>query len=394
MKMHRVLAEAAAAVVHAVFKENRVLDHALAAAFSNHPQWGKRDRSFIAETVFEVVRWRRALAFVADHDETAAMCAAQWRRMGYELPDWWIRRGISAATMAERESALAEQPRVVRESIPDWLDELGEAQLGAAWEREIHALNLRAPVVLRVNRLLGTREETREWLAANGVEFSPVDGFPDALRLPDGRVLPKPLRGDGRIEIQDAASQAIAPLLDPKPGEFVIDACAGAGGKTLHLAALMNNQGTIHAFDIEARKLEELRQRARRAGVRCIRTGLIDEAMVKRMAGAADRLLIDAPCSGLGTLRRQPDLKWRLKPGRLKELCALQRHLLETYPAMLKPGGFLVYATCSILPDENRRAVEHLLSRGGFSFIRELDLSPASAGHDGFYAALLRRDGV
>ena len=267
MKIHRVLAEAAVGVAEAVFDEHRVLDHALAAAFANHPQWGKRDRSFIAETVFEIVRWRRALAFVADDDATPALCAAQWRRMGYEVPGWWTHRGASGAEMADREAVLTEQPRAVRESIPDWLDALGEQQLGPAWAAEIAALNCRATVTLRVNPLLGTPEATRAWLAEQGVESSPVVGFRDALQLPAGKVLPRPLRADGRFEIQDAASQAVAPLLDPQPGEFVIDACAGAGGKSLHLAALMNNQGTIHAFDIEPRKLEELRHRARRAGV-------------------------------------------------------------------------------------------------------------------------------
>jgi 16S rRNA (cytosine967-C5)-methyltransferase len=392
MKMHRILAEAAAAICTGVLDGRRVLDRELAAAFEGHPKWGRRDRAFVAETVFEVVRWRRALAFVADCDAVAALCAVQWLRMGMEIPAWWHHGGAPPAEMAVREAALASQPRAVRESIPDWLDDLAATELGAAWDAEIAALNRRAPVFLRVNTLPGDRAEAREWLAAAGVEAGEVPGMPDALVLPPGKSLPKLLLAAGRVEIQDAGSQMIAPLLDPQPGECVIDACAGAGGKTLHLAALMRNDGRIFAMDVVAPKLAELTRRAKRAGAGCIRTIPLAAATPRDFAGRADRLLIDAPCSGLGTLRRQPDLKWRLTPARLRELRALQRDLLATYPAMLKPGGRLVYATCSILPSENRAAVESLLERGGFTLLEEREISPAARGFDGFYAAALRKE--
>lgn len=391
MKMHRILAEAAAAVVKSVFKDHKVLDHALSAAFEENPKWGRRDRSFIAETVFEVVRWRRALSFVADSEETKALCAAQWLRMGFEIPGWWTFKGASAADVAARESELTGQQRAVRESIPDWLDELGVAELGPAWDAELHALNQRAPVYLRVNTLKQTRERAIEWLGSHQVEARPVDGLPDALVLPPGKSLPKPLRAEGRVEIQDAGSQLIAPWTGAMPGERVIDACSGAGGKTLHLAALMNNQGRIHALDVEPRKLQELQKRAKRAGVSIIRTGIIDDAALGDLAGMADRLLIDAPCSGLGTLKRQPDLKWRLRPAAIDRVRAIQKDLLVKHPAMLKPGGTLVYATCSILPSENRGAVDVLLEAGGFELLSEHPLSPAATGFDGFYAAVLRK---
>jgi 16S rRNA (cytosine967-C5)-methyltransferase len=393
MKMHRLLAEAASGIAKSVFKEHKVLDHALAAAFEENPKWGKRDRSFIAETVFEVVRWRRALGFLADSEETNAMCAAQWVRMGYEIPDWWTFKGLTADEMIVREADLAAQPRAVRESIPDWLDELGAAEVGAAWDAEIAALNRRAPVYLRVNTIKTTREEAFAWLAANGVECTEVPGLPDALVLPPGKALPKPLRSDGRVEIQDAGSQTIAPLLDPRPGETIIDACSGAGGKALHIAALMRNEGRIYAMDVDAKKLGELERRAKRAGASCIKPKAIIGTTPTDFAGMADRLLIDAPCSGLGTLKRQPDLKWRLKPAQLDRVRGIQKELLASYAMMLKPGGRLVYATCSILPSENRAAVDLLVEKGAFTLLEERPISPAATGFDGFYAAALVKEG-
>lgn len=389
MKMHRILAEAAAGIVKSVFKEHKVLDHALAAAFEENPKWGKRDRSFIAETVFEVVRWRRALSFLANSEDANSLCAAQWTRMGYGIPDWWKHLGLSAEEMSARESLLEDQPRAIRESIPDWLDELGASELGAAWDAEIAALNQRAPVYLRVNTLKTTREKAIEWLAENNVSASEVPGLPDALVLAPGKALPKPLRTDGRVEIQDAGSQMISRLLAPQPGDRVIDACSGAGGKSLHLAALMENQGRVYAMDVDARKIGELERRAKRAGARCIQPRVITETTTTDFANAADRLLIDAPCSGLGTLKRQPDLKWRLKPAQLDRVRAIQKELLGSYTAMLKPGGRLVYATCSILPSENRAAVEMLLESGDFDLLEEMPVSPAATGFDGFYAASL-----
>lgn len=391
MKMHRILAEAAAETIKLVFKEHRVLDHALAEAFENHPKWGKRDRGFIAETAFEVVRWRRALGFVADSEETDAMCAAQWRRMGYEVPEWWKFKGASPEEMALRESQLADQSRAIRESIPDWLDALGVNELGDAWEKEIAALNQRAPVYLRVNALKCTRNEAIAWLASHGVEASPVEGLPDALVLARGKSLPKPLRLDGRVEIQDAGSQMIAPMLAAQAGERVIDACSGAGGKALHLAALMGNEGRVFGMDVDAKKLSELERRAKRAGAYCVKGKEIVETTPVDFAEVADRLLIDAPCSGLGTLKRQPDLKWRLKPAQLERVRTIQKELLASYAAMLKPGGRLVYATCSILPSENRAAVDSILDDGKFELIEERIISPARDGFDGFYAAALTK---
>jgi len=370
-----------------VFNHGRVLDRELDVLFRANPKWGKRDRSFVAETAFEVTRWRRALGFLAGDEAIAALCAAQWIRGGHEVPEWWASH---PEEITAREAELSQQPRAVRESIPDWLDDLGERELGETWDKQIAALNRRAPVFLRVNRLrIGVGEAIR-WLGSHGIDTSAVAGSPDALVLPPGKILPKPLAGEGLVEIQDAGSQRIAPLLDVQPGMRVIDACAGAGGKSLHLAALMHGRGEIVALDISTAKLSELRRRATRAGTRIIRTETWREDTLKRYAGWADRVLIDAPCSGLGTLRRQPDLKWRLTAPSLEKTKRLQRRMLDHYPELLRPGGKFVYATCSVLPSENGGQIRNLVERDPRRGIEEeLTISPAETGWDGFFAARL-----
>jgi 16S rRNA (cytosine967-C5)-methyltransferase len=391
VKLHRILAEAAAAAVAAVFEEGRVLDRVLAEAFGSHPKWGKRDRAFVAESAYETVRWRRGLEFVAGCGEIPDLLAAQWTRRGFEIPEWWQWDGVGVGEMPAREAELAAQPRAVRESVPDWLDELGAAELGAAWDDELHALNLRAPVVLRVNSMKLSMERARAQLAEAGIIAVPVEGAPDALQVEAGKTVPAKLLDGGWAEIQDAGSQQIAPLLGVEPGMRVIDACAGAGGKTLHLAALMGNRGEIRAFDILDAKLAELRRRVARGMISNVRSECLQDGTVAKHREWADRLLLDVPCSGLGTLRRQPDLKWRLTPARLQEVRETQRAILSEYPSMLKPGGCLVYATCSVLPSENRQQVQVLLDGGGFELLEEKSISPARTGWDGFYAALVRK---
>ena len=390
VRIHRTLAEGCVGILGEVFESGRVLDRTLEQVFRSHPKWGKRDRAFIAETVFEVTRWRRALAYVAGGESLAALCAAQWNRAGLVIPEWWVWEGFGVAEMTAREELLGSEPRAIHESVPDWLDRRAYEELGEEWDKELSALNRRAPVFLRVNRLRLTPDEAIQWLSESGVTAERVQGAPDALVLPEGKSLPKALAGEGLVEIQDAGSQLIAPTLGVEPGMRVIDACAGAGGKTLHLAALMEGRGEIVAMDVSAAKLSEARRRAARAGTRIIRTETWREDTLKRYAGWADRVLIDAPCSGLGTLRRQPDLKWRLTEVALEKTRRLQRRLLDHYPALLRPGGKFVYATCSVLPSENERQLEALQERDGRFVVEEvMRVSPARTGWDGFFAARL-----
>ena len=313
--------------------------------------------------------------------------------MGYELPEWHTYNGLPAEEIIARQKLVADQPRAVRQSIPDWLDKLGEEELGDQWEAQLDALNQKPSVFLRVNTLLATIDEVREWLTENNVETSLVEGHPYALALPPGKVIPKSLRLDGRIEIQDPSSQQIAPLLDPQPGQRIIDACSGAGGKALHLAALSNNEARIYAMDVEPKKLNQMEYRARRAKATCIVSKPITETISTDFENVADSLIIDSPCSGLGTLKRQPDLKWRLKPADLDRVRGIQAELLETYPNMVKPGGKILYATCSILPSENQNQVAKLLEKHPekYELLSQINFLPSETGHDGFHGSLLRK---
>jgi 16S rRNA (cytosine967-C5)-methyltransferase len=386
MRIHRPLAEAAAGILREVFDRGEVLDRVVAEAFRKNPRWGKRDRHFIGDSVWEVVRWRRALSFVADSDDVGALLAALWRRRGFEVPDWWDWIGCSLDAMALREGELTSQSRAVRESVPDWMDQRGTEELGDQWASILTALNQRAAVFLRANTLKTSRSGLLDILKGEGIEAEVVDGLPDGVRL--AGMLPRKLVQDGRMEIQDGGSQMVAPMLQVEPGMRVIDACAGAGGKTLHLAALMQGKGEVLALDVNARKLKQLLERAKQAGVRNLNVARWDSSTLRRYSGWADRVLIDAPCSGLGTLRRQPDLKWRLDQAGFSKVRRTQRKLLDHYPGLLKPGGVFVYATCSVFPSENQGQIENLLHRDRRWILQESrTISPANCDFDGFYVA-------
>lgn len=364
-----------------------MLDREVATAFRANRRWGKRDRHFIADSVWEVVRWRRALACVAGSDSIEAMLAVVWRRAGFEIPEWWPEKAVQ---LEAGEARLSAEPRAVRQSIPDWLDEAGHRELGDGWDPVLVALNRRAPVFLRVNRLRGDRDEILNELAGEGVESAPVGSLPDGIRL--ATTLPRSLAGDGRFEIQDGGSQHIAPFLDVEPGMRVVDTCAGTGGKTLHLAALMAGKGEIVAMDVSRRKLDELWRRAKRAGVRNLKLVKWDSSSLAKWRGWADRVLIDAPCSGLGTLRRQPDLKWRLDGPSLAKVRRTQRRLLDHHPELLRDGGKFVYATCSVLPSENDGQVAALLERDPRWELEAAEsVDPVATEFDGFYMARFSR---
>ncbi|HLT71980.1 MAG TPA: RsmB/NOP family class I SAM-dependent RNA methyltransferase, partial [Cyclobacteriaceae bacterium] len=358
------------------------------------PRWGARDRRFIAEATYTIIRQYRLLKESAMCAEGDYLClvAAYLALQGYDLSGWPEFRIDPHALAARREAMMG--TRTLRESIPDWLDNLGERELGDRWTRELHALNEEAPLVLRANTLKNTADELQRILIGEGIETELVDGFPDALIVKKRQNIFK-LKSfhEGRFEVQDAASQMVAPFVDVTPGLRIVDACAGAGGKSLHLAALMKNRGRLISLDVAGWKLTELRRRARRAGVNNLETRLIDSPkVVKRLKETADRVLLDVPCSGLGVLKRNPDTKWKLTEKQIEEIGKQQEEILDTYAGMVRPGGFLVYATCSILPSENETRVRAFLERrkGAFELIDEKRLWP-SDGFDGFYMARLQR---
>ena len=390
-KLHRLLAEAVVGILREVFEQGAVADRAVGRVLGNHPKWGKRDRALVAESVYEVVRWRRRLEVLAGSGEVWAVAGFWWEQQGYARPEWAQWPVVETDVKAVRELGAVGESRAVRESLSDELDVLGEMELGAKWARELAAMNQAAPVFLRVNPRRGKLLDLQAELAAEGVMVDAVEGCPWGLRVLAGRAISRQWRERGRFEIQDAGSQQVAPFCEVKAGMRVVDACAGAGGKTLHLAALMEGHGDLLALDVLERKLETLRGRAARATVK-VRTGIFSDAVVERNRGLADRVLVDAPCSGSGTLRRQADLKYRITAEGVAAVRAVQREVLAKSARMVRVGGKLVYATCSVFPSENEaQAAWFSAEHAGFVFEEERRISPAEMGWDGFYMARWRR---
>lgn len=395
MKLYINLARAVTQALQMIFEDGRYADKVIEKVLKQNPKWGARDRKFIAETTYDIVRWYRLIQNITEAEE-----GDYWKLLGgwcivndIPLPAWEEFAGLNAARVTQRLDKM-NNIRRFRESIPDWMDEQGERELNDRWETELHALNGDAAVVLRTNSLKTTRKELRDRLEADGIVTSDVAGAEDALQLRQRQnVFRHESFKEGLFEVQDTASQFVAPFLQPAPGLRVIDACAGAGGKTLHLAALMRNRGRLVALDVEPAKLEELKKRARRAGVDNLEVRHIESSKtIKRLENTADRLLLDVPCSGLGVLRRNPDAKWKLSPSFIDEVRGLQQHILNDYETMLKPGGLMVYSTCSIMPSENENQVKTFLEqqKGKFELISERHCWP-SEGFDGFYMALMRK---
>ena len=396
MRLHRSTTEAVIYALDQIFAEGKYADKVIEKVLKQNSKWGARDRRFIAETTYDIVRWYVLLRYVgrAKEGDYWKLLASWFILNEYPLPDWNEFGGINHAEVRKRYED-AKTKRNIRESIPDWLDEIGERELGEKWETELHALNTAAPVVLRTNTLKITRRELSKRLQEEEVETRSLEQYPDALVLEQRQnIFYAPSFKEGLFEVQDASSQAVGYYLEPEPGMRVIDACAGAGGKTLHIASLMKNKGRILAMDVEQWKLDELQKRARRAGVSNLEAKVIDSSkVIKRLHNSADRLLLDVPCSGTGVLKRNPDAKWKLAPQFIDEVRALQEKILNDYSQILKPGGLMVYSTCSVLPSENENQVAAFLDskNGDFTLIRDNHLWP-SEGFDGFYMALIRRE--
>lgn len=397
--LHFNIAQAVITGLTQIFDENKYADKVIEKILRSNPKWGSRDRKFIAETIYEIVRWHRLLKFVLEPSED--IIVSHWQTLGawfviqnQELPKWNQFETIDSSKILDNLNK-AKAIRAVKESIPEWMDLLALAELGEnIWARELSFLNQQASVVLRVNTLKISKKELQSEFKNQEVDTVSINGFPDALVLERRQnVFQLPQFKNGLFEVQDAGSQLIAEFLEVHEGMRVIDACAGAGGKALHLAAMMRNKGKLIALDTEAWKLEELKKRAKRGGVFNIETRPIEGSKtIKRLEESADRLLLDVPCSGLGVLRRNPDAKWKLNPQFINNIHHTQQEILEKYSKMLKVGGQLVYATCSILPSENRAQVDKFISKSplNYRFIEERIVLP-SEGFDGFYMARMER---
>jgi 16S rRNA (cytosine967-C5)-methyltransferase len=385
-----------------IFNEKEYADKVIQKLLKRDKRWGSRDRAFIAETTYDIVRWKRLYAKIADvkepydRDNLWRMFAVWATLKGINLPDWKYFENTPTRKIKGRFDELSKDRRF-KESIPDWMDEVGCQELGElTWTKEISKQNEQASVILRVNSLKTNKKDLQLKLQSEDIETEMLSNYPFALKLKErANVFKTDAFKNGWFEVQDASSQLVAEFLDVKPGMKVVDTCAGAGGKTLHLAALMNNTGQLTAMDIYESKLKKLKIRARRNGVHNVTLKVIDSTKpIKKLHNKADRVLIDAPCSGFGVLRRNPDAKWKLEPEFLDRIRDVQEDLLKRYSKIVKEGGKLVYATCSILPSENQHQIKKFLaSTEGkeFNFVKDQSLLAHKSGFDGFYMALLER---
>jgi len=402
MRLHRNLVYTTIDSLNGIFNNGEYADKVVAQALKKDKRWGSSDRKFVAETIYEIVRWKRLYAEIAevkepfDRDNLWRIFAVWAVLRGYPIPDWRQLEGTPERKIKGKFDELS-KVRVFKESIPDWMDELGVKELGeTVWTTEIAAQNQPAKVILRVNTLKTTREKLHSILMDLNIETEFLNNQPDALVLKErANVFLTDAFKEGMFEVQDANSQLVAAFLEVEPGMRVVDTCAGAGGKTLHLASLMENKGQLIAMDLYESKLKQLKLRAKRNGAFNIEYKIIDSTkVIKKLTEKADRVLIDAPCSGLGVLKRNPDAKWKLQPEFIDNIRKVQSEVLESYSRIVKPGGKLVYATCSILPSENQEQINHFLTTEmgkKFTFVKDSKILASESGFDGFYMALLER---
>ena len=405
-----------AAAIERVRRFDTPADTGLSAFFRAHPAMGQRDRAFVADGVFALLRRQRSLEALAESREPRRLAlAVVVRELGHSLRD--LEPALNAADalwVRAFKSRLANPlPPAVAHDVPDWL----WARLGAAYgdaERSAlaHAWLAPAPFDLRVNPGKTTREAALAALATDGLPATPTPYSPLGIRIAGRPPLARhPWLADGRLEVQDEGSQLVGFVVAPRRSDMVVDFCAGAGGKTLLLGALMRSQGRLYAFDVVDKRLANLKPRLARSGLSNVHPQLLAserDPKVKRLAGKIDRVLVDAPCTGFGTLRRNPDLKWRQPESAVAELAAKQAAILAAAATLVKPGGRLVYATCSVLPDENEAIVAAFLAahpqfaqgdaaaelaRAGIALDTgpTLALLPHRHGCDGFFAAVLER---
>jgi 16S rRNA (cytosine967-C5)-methyltransferase len=405
-------------VLREVLRFTAPADNTLSRYFREHTRLGGRERGVIAEAVYGLLRNKSVYTSFAESGSGTSM-----RRLtllgladavgidalgglSVEETDW-----LNRVMHIDREML----PTALRTNLPQWLYEKLSARFGEEETLQLaQTLNTPAPLDLRVNSMKATREQVIADLAAAPIVCEPTPYAPLALRVLKKPALQNlPLFKSGAIEVQDEGSQVLAQLLGARRGEMVVDFCAGAGGKTLALGAIMRNTGRLYAFDVAEKRLAKLKPRLARSGLSNVHPVVIaheNDAKIKRLAGKIDRVLVDAPCSGLGTLRRNPDVKWRLKPESIIELSGKQLSILNGAARLVKPGGRLVYATCSILEEENEAIVSQFLAtNSGFQLVPVkgvleeqkiplqmddyLKLLPHKHQTDGFFAAVLERKG-
>ena len=405
MKLHQNLALGVINGLEAIFLKEELAQYYIPSLLKKNPKWGSRDRRLVSQILYDSIRWKRLYEDtikkkVVDKKDLWSLLGCWLLLHDYPLPDWEEFKEIEPDALHKNHEAAC-QIRAVKQSIPDWLDTAGENAFGASiWEEELKSLNQTAAFVIRVNRLKITPEKLQRLLLKElNVRSNTLKEYPDALifekqiNLKNSAVFKK-----GYFEIQDANSQLVATCVAAKPGMTVIDACAGAGGKTLHLATTMQNKGKIIALDVHDKKLQELKKRATRNGVNIVECSMADSPdFFIEWEGKADRVLIDAPCSGLGVIKRYPDTKWKMNPKKIQELLQLQQKILRKNAKLVKVDGTLTYATCTLFPNENQEQIDAFLtdSHGKeFKLIESKTFFSHQTGFDAFFMATLKRINV
>jgi len=410
MELTPPLLQLATQALDLVLDFKRPADAELSAFFRDHKKLGSHDRAFVAEAVFGVLRRYRYLSVVVPAANPRTLVIA-----------WLIKaRGMSGAVLEQfakpelidhiRNAKTDDLVLGIAADLPDWVIEKLQPSMGDADILALgRALQLQAPLDVRVNTIKANRETVLAQLLAEGMAVEATPYSPWGIRFKDHPAINRhPLFVNGSLEVQDEGSQLLALLVGARRGEMVCDFCAGAGGKTLAIGAMMASSGRLYAFDVAEKRLVKMKPRLARSGLSNVMPQLLsseNDTRVKRLAGKLDRVLVDAPCSGLGTVRRNPDLKFRQSPESVAELTQKQTAILRAAAKLLKPGGRLVYATCSLLQDENESIVEALLAEGKFTLLPVSDIlaqskialdtgtmlkmSPALHGTDGFFAAVL-----
>lgn len=407
-------------VLRDMLRFDAAADAVLSRLFRAKPQLGKSDRQILADTVYQVLRHLRLFQTLAATDESiGGAMELRLAILGWSGNAQSLHAALSPEQLEWRKRLLAQDamalPEAVRWSLPEWLAAALQANYGAEYPALAQAMLRPAPLDLRVNVQKARREAVLDVFARLNLPAQPTPYSPWGVRL-EGKPALQDLTvfREGWVEVQDEGSQLLAVLLAPRRGEMVVDFCAGAGGKTLALGAMMRSTGRLYAFDVADYRLAKLKPRLLRSGLSNVYPVAIAherDERVKRLAGKVDRVLVDAPCSGLGTLRRNPDMKWRQKPEDIAELTTKQANILQSAATLLKPGGRLVYATCSVLPEENSGIVNAFLAAHpdfervpadtvlrqqgvegeGLVTQGDLQLLPNRHATDGFYAAVLQR---
>ena len=418
--MHpNALLELSTELLHRVLQLQHPADGVVSDFFRQHRSLGIRERHSLAETTYTVLRQRLLLQHLAQSGKGEIE-----RRLA--ILAWQGNEGFLRAALSESEQQWLAQvsavdrtalPEKLRHNLPDWLTDILKPALGDEFWPLVASMNAPAPLDLRVNTYKAKREDVQAAFKEAGIEALPTPYSPLGLRIHSKPALHKLdvfMRGD--VEVQDEGSQLLALLAGAKRGEMVMDFCAGAGGKTLALGAEMRNTGRLYAFDTSGHRLASLKPRLARSGLSNVFPAQIAherDDRVKRLAGKLDRVLVDSPCSGLGTLRRNPDLKWRQSPKAVEELRVKQALILESASRLVKPGGRLVYATCSLLDVENEDIAQAFTAarEGDFKVLPAeealtrahveqaqtlvrgdyLRLWPHRHGTDGFFAAVWER---